>query len=161
MANWAYVDNSKKYLNMVMNQISSNMQEVQAEYASDMHNTLSQEPHGRYWKDAGTPNFKEVPGPGEGVHRSSAPGEPPAVFKGLLRNSIESSVIEMSRTKYKGAVSTKAPYAALLENGGMVKGRNGKVYKIEPRPAWLPTLVHERKKYGKIAAKGFGYKGGI
>jgi len=123
--------------------ITAGMLAAQEEYARDMKVTLSQEPHGRYYKNAGTPFWYEVSGPGPGVHRASAPGEPPAALSGFLRDSIDSGVVSVTRTQYKGAVSTGAPYAAVLEFGG--EESEGKV--IEPRPAWLPTLLFNRKKY--------------
>jgi len=123
--------------------ITQGMISAQGEYAKDMADTLSQEPHGRYYKNAGTPKWFEVDGPGPGVHRASAPGEPPAVLSGLLRDSIKSSVISISRDGYEGAVSTKAAYAALLEFGGT----NEEGHAVAPRPAWLPTLVFNRIKY--------------
>lgn len=123
--------------------ITEGMLAAQAEYVKDMTQTLSQEPHGRYYKNAGTPNWYEVEGPGPGVHRASAPGEPPAVLSGLLRDSIDSGVVSVTNTSYEGAVSTKAPYAPILEFGGI----NDEGKRVEPRPAWLPTLLFNRKKY--------------
>lgn len=123
--------------------ITAGMLAAQEEYARDMKVTLSQEPHGRYYRNAGTPFWYEVEGPGPGVHRASAPGEPPAEFSGFLRDSIDSGVVSVTSTRYEGAVSTKAPYAALLEFGGV----NSERHNVEPRPAWLPTLLFNRKKY--------------
>lgn len=125
--------------------ITAGMLAAQSEYVADMKKTLSQEPHGRYYKNAGTPYWYEVPGPGPGVHRASAPGEPPAVLTGHLRDSIQSGVVSVTKTHYKGAVSTQAKQAATLEFGGINK--EGRM--IEPRPAWLPTLLFNRGKYLK------------
>lgn len=125
------------------------MLNAQGEYVKDMTETLSQEPHGRYYKNAGTPYWYEVPGPGPGVHRASAPGEPPAVLSGLLRDSIDSGVVLVDQSRYEGAVSTKADYAPLLEFGGINEERKP----VEPRPAWLPTLLFNREKYLETIVK--------
>lgn len=151
MAKLTFTSHAEAFTRQIMQQISSNMQETQAEYARDMHDVLTNEPRGRYWKNAGTPHFYEVEGPGPDVHRASAPGDPPTVFKGLLRDSINSRVLRADRKRYEGAVDTQAPYAVLLEFGGFNKDG----YSIKPRPAWLPTLHHNREKYGRIATRGF------
>lgn len=129
-----------------MRKITDGMLAAQEEYVKDMTKTLSQEPHGRYYKNPGTPYWYEVPGPGPGVHQASAPGEPPAALSGFLRDSIDSGVVSVTRRQYKGAVSTQAPYAALLEFGGI----NAEGKRIEPRPAWLPTLIFNRNKYLRV-----------
>ena len=125
--------------------IEAGMLTAQIKYAEDMHETLSQEPHGRYYMNAGTPFWYEVPGPRPGAHRASAPGEPPAVLTGKLRDTIKSKKVSLTETRYEGAVSTDAEYAALLEFGGI----NEEGHMVEPRPAWLPTLVLNREKYLK------------
>lgn len=154
MAKLTFDDNSEQAIKLFVQRISANMQAVQAEYAKDMHDVLTNEPQGRYWKRAGTPHFYEVEGPGPGVHRASKPGEPPTVFKGLLRDSIKSHVVNVTNRQYGGAVTTEADYAATLELGGV----NKTGHRIEPRPAWLPTLLYNRKKYALIATKGFKSK---
>jgi len=154
VAKLKFTNNSEKAISLFIQRISENMQEVQAEYMRDLHDVLTNEPQGRYWKDAGTPRFQEVPGPGPGVHRASRPGDPPTVFKGLLRDSIKSHVVNVTNRQYSGAVTTEADYAATLELGGV----NKTGHRIEPRPAWLPTLLYNRKKYALIATKGFKSK---
>src|SRR5690606_8886052 len=77
VAKVTFKSNAAEVEKLIMSQISANMQAVQAEYAKDMHDTLTNDPQGRYWKNAGTPYFYEVEGPGPGVHRASKPGDPP------------------------------------------------------------------------------------
>jgi len=155
VAKVTFKSNAAQIEKLIMAQISANMQAVQAEYAKDMHDTLTNDPQGRYWKNAGTPYFYEVEGPGPGVHRASKPGDPPTVFTGKLRDSIRSHVLHLDRRRYAGAVDTQADYAPTLEFGGV----NDQGHYVEPRPAWLPTLVQNRNKYGSIATRGFRRKG--
>lgn len=129
-----------------IDKITNGMLAAQDEYAKDMKVTLSQEPRGRYYVLAGTPYWREVSGPGPGVHRASAPGDPPAVFRDTLRGTIDSGVVSVTKEKYTGAVSTQAAHAPLLEFGGV----NEHGHYVEPRPAWLPTLLFNREKYLKI-----------
>lgn len=154
MAKLTFTSRAADVERLVMQQVSANMQAVQAEYARDMHNLLTNEPHGRYWKHAGTDRFYEVEGPGPGVHRASKPGDPPTVFRGRLRDTIRSHVLRLDRRRYAGAVDTQAGYATTLEFGGI----NDQGHEVEPRPAWLPTLLANREKYGRIAGKGFKVK---
>src|SRR5690606_37174961 len=101
MAKAAFVDKSQSAKAIFRQMITQGMLKAQGEYVRDMTETLSQEPHGRYYKNAGTPYWYEVPGPGPGVHRASAPGEPPAALSGFLRDSIDSGVVSVTETKYE------------------------------------------------------------
>lgn len=83
----------------------------------------------------------ELSQPGTGRHhtswglryRSSAPGKPPAVQSGRLRNSwLAGATPKVSNNAMTVKVSTKLPYAAILQYGGMT-GR-GRRTKIAPRP---------------------------
>jgi len=143
MAKSVFKSNERAVRAFFQQRIAQGMQNAQAEYVRDMTQTLSQEPHGRYYRNPGTPYWYEVSGPGPGVHRASAPGEPPAALSGFLRDSIDSGMVSMDARRYEGAVSTKAPYARLLEFGGI----NAEGRRVEPRPAWLPTLLFNRGKY--------------
>ncbi len=155
MVKIVFKDYSQKAGKLFVKKVSENMQNIQNEYIDDMRETLSQTPHGRFYKNAGTPNWYEVSGPGPGVHRASKPGEPPAELTGRLKKDIESIVLEITSEQYKGRVQSNVPYSALLEIGGI----NEEGYKVDPRPAWLPTLVANRKKYGKKVGIGFKRKG--
>lgn len=143
MAKGEFKSNAQAVQALFMQRATEGMLAAQQEYANDMTETLSQEPHGRYYLHAGTSHWRKVDGPGPGVHRASAPGEPPAVLSGFLRDSIRSETVSADRTSYKGAVSTEAPYAALLEFGGV----NGEGHDVEPRPAWFSTLMFGKGKY--------------
>lgn len=68
------------------------------------------------------------------AHQASAPGEAPATDTGRLASSIE-----FRREAFLSAsVGSPLAYAAALEFGS---GR------IEPRPAWVPEVESQRKKY--------------
>lgn len=81
------------------------------------------------------------------VHVASAPGETPADDTSNLLNSIttfpEAKVMEYT---LEGKVGTDVGYAAVMEEGTEIAGRNNDTT-IEPRPMWeavpekeLPTL---------------------
>jgi len=65
-------------------------------------------------------------------HKASAPGEPPAVNTGRLRNSVTSLVIPRISGGYEGRVGSNVKYARPLETGNPPH--------LKPRPAWLPAL---------------------
>lgn len=81
----------------------------------------------------GTRSGKIYPIPGtRRTYRASAPGEPPAVLTGNLKNSIYT----MREGKHRWVVGVGTAYAARLEFGGTDK--NG-VY-IAPRPYLRPAV---------------------
>jgi phage gpG-like protein len=82
------------------------------------------------------------PGKGRvyGLHRASAPGDPPAPDTGRLRNSVSSDV-EAVGNVVTGTVSTNAEYAAHLEFG---------TERIAPRP-FMSSLVTKYLKRIKDA----------
>jgi phage gpG-like protein len=104
---------------------------------------------------------KELSQPGTGRHhtawglkyRSSAPGKPPAVQSGRLRNSwLAASRPRVSNDSMTIKVSSKLPYARILQYGGHA-GR-GRRTKIEPRPylnrpfntvtEWAPWVLRDK-----------------
>lgn len=150
MSKATFRSNARALEKLFQNAVASGMERAQLRYLADMRKTLSQSPHGRYYKNAGTPFWYDVAGPGPGVHRASAPGEPPAAFSGFLRDSTKSAQVSLTPGRYVGAVYTSAPYAALLEFGGV----NKEGHRVEPRPAWLPTLLFNRREYFRAAVSG-------
>jgi phage gpG-like protein len=73
-----------------------------------------------------------------GDHQASAPGEPPALLTGALRNSITHTMPEWDEDNAVTAeVGTSLVYAAILEWGG-VAGNNARIL---PRPYMEPTFL--------------------
>lgn len=72
-----------------------------------------------------------------GLDRASAPGEPPAVDQGALRNSINWEQRDFGRV----VVGTNSEYAEPLEFG---------TNKIAPRPFFRPVLVEVRTAMGEV-----------
>lgn len=77
----------------------------------------------------------KVPGTKRKLYTASAPGEPPAVRTGRLRNSIKYRVLGRG-VNLSGVVGTQVEYAPHLEFG---------TSKMEPRPFLRPTYERERK----------------
>jgi len=88
-------------------------------------------------------------------HKASAPGEPPAVNTGRLRNSITSKVVpKLGGGGFVGLVGTNVQYAEPLEKG--VKGQPGPAakkagtartgWRLAPRPAWSVAIKKLREK---------------
>lgn len=81
--------------------------------------------------------------------RASAPGDPPAVDTGALRNSINYEV----QWGGKHVVGTNSEYAAPLEFGATTKrGR------ILPRPFMRPALADVKKEMGEVAVSALKSK---
>lgn len=70
------------------------------------------------------------------LHIASAPGEPPAVLYGRLRNSIAHTDPAWDRDTVESETGTNVRYARRLEHGG--RDRRG-VY-IAPRPYFRPAI---------------------
>lgn len=78
----------------------------------------------------------------EGVHTSSAPGEPPANFSGALANSY--TFTKMTPTNLRSQVGSTLSYAAVLERGGFVRTSaqfGSRLVYIEPRPVLFPSFI--------------------
>lgn len=73
---------------------------------------------------------------GVGVHRASAPGEPPAVDTGLLRGSIQIDPSGLSQSMPTIRVGTNLVYARPLEYG---------TFRMAPRPYMRPALKRARE----------------
>lgn len=74
------------------------------------------------------------------THQASAPGEPPAVLTGALRQSITHDGPTWQGDEVSGEVGTQLPYAAILEFGGMTW--NGG--RILPRPYMAATFLEQQ-----------------
>lgn len=71
------------------------------------------------------------------LHTSSAPGEPPAIDTGRLRQAITHQITRLGLAVYEGIIGVSlgaAKYAKWLEFG-TDKGQ------MKPRPVWLPALM--------------------
>lgn len=79
------------------------------------------------------------------VHQASAPGEPPAVLLGRLRNSI-THVVNWDGDNVSGEVGTNVVYAPILEFGG-VTWNGGRIL---PRPFMEPTFLEEEDRIQQI-----------
>jgi phage gpG-like protein len=75
---------------------------------------------------------------GETTHQASAPGQPPAVDTGRLRNSITHAGPTWQGDSVEAEVGTNVEYAAVLEYGGTT-GKGGRV-RLAPRPFMRPAL---------------------
>jgi hypothetical protein len=84
------------------------------------------------------------------LHQASAPGEPPAVLYGMLRNSVTHEGPTWRGDTLEGRVGTRAvPYARRLEYGGAhIQG--GTVVQIAPRPFLRPTFAREETRVDQI-----------
>lgn len=71
------------------------------------------------------------------THIASAPGEPPAVLTGRLRQSIGWSEPKWEGDTVSSEVGTNVVYARRLEFGGI----DSRGVKIEARPYWAPTIL--------------------
>lgn len=79
-----------------------------------------------------------------GLHRASAPGDPPAPDTGTLRRS---AFIERTETGVR--VGVAMAYAAALEFGTTRAGRNRKTV-ILPRPFMRPALAAVQSQLGSV-----------
>lgn len=136
-----FTDNSRAAQDLFAKAIAGNMEQMQEEYAADLSETLDEPP-------ARTGRVYNINGK---KHQASAPGQPPAVLSGDLKDSPTPTTIDSDKRHWEGAVVTDEEYAAILELGGV----NGAGARIEPRPAWLKTIMENRKQYHDTATKGF------
>lgn len=90
----------------------------------------------------------ELSKPGTGAfygnHQASAPGEPPAVDTGALRNSVGQEV-----TGNVLRVGVAMPYGPFLEFGTITEGGF-----IEPRPFMRPALEAVRERMTGVVVSG-------
>lgn len=80
-------------------------------------------------------------------HQASAPGEPPAVDTGALRNSIH-----YVERRGKGIVGTNMRKAPALEFGTNTAGKSRKV-RIAKRPFFRPAKTRVEKQLGRTIAQ--------
>lgn len=126
------------HVDEVMDKIRTEMK-LRAEKAgmegrNDIVDTLSGERSG---KTGYTPSGK--------AYTMSAPGEPPAVRTGQLRQSIEYEV-HKDRKGYYALVGSKLDYSKMLEFGTM---------DMQARPFIRPTLSKNVEKYKRIFRGGW------
>lgn len=105
-------------------------------YESSIKAKLSGDRHGRIY----------VIGKRGRLHQASAPGEPPAVLFGKLRQSITHSRPEWEGDTVSVEVGTKIVYAAILEWGGVAGGGS----RILPRPYFAPTFLEQQDRMEAI-----------
>jgi hypothetical protein len=118
-------------------------------FSNELKLTLTGQRHGREYRVSMTGK----------VHIASAPGEPPAVLYGNLRNSVGFSKPVWNGNTLEAEVGiglgvnatadrTAASYAALLEFGGMT-GRGHRSY-VAPRPYIEPTAVRTEEPITRL-----------
>lgn len=105
-------------------EVEQAMRRVGEEVRRDVVRSLSQPGTGRRYGRRG--------------HRASAPGEPPAVDTGRLKQSIQSEVTR-DATRVTARVGTNVTYAPFLEFGTRL---------MRARPFLGPALARARKRYG-------------
>jgi len=96
-----------------------------------------------------TGHIYPVPGTRTATYQASAPGEPPAVMLGNLRNFINVSAVEESGDELSVAVGPdiqRVPYAARLEFGG----RDSRGGYIAPRPYLRPAFAEQEQNIENI-----------
>jgi HK97 gp10 family phage protein len=113
----------------------SNLEKACVHLTNETKKTLTGQRHGRVYRVVGTKHA---------YYTASAPGEPPAVRTGRLRNSIK-YVIVGGGLRLLGRVGTSLDYAPHLEFGT----RN-----MAPRPFLMPTYEKERLKLKRILGGG-------
>lgn len=113
----------------------SNLEKACIHLTNETKKTLTGQRHGRVYRVVGTKHA---------YYTASAPGEPPAVRTGRLRNSIK-YVIVGGGLRLTGWVGTGLDYAPHLECGT----RN-----MAPRPFLMPTYEKERLKLKRILGGG-------
>lgn len=80
------------------------------------------------------------------LHQASAPGEPPAVMFGKLRQSIAVSDPQWDGWNVEVEVGTNLPYARRMEWGGV----DSRGIRILPRPYFGPTVLREQDALDRI-----------
>lgn len=97
-------------------------------FAGEIQLTLAGPRHGRIYQIGKHHNI---------AHQASAPGEPPAVLTGRLRQSIAWTKPHWSGNTVTSEVGTNVKYARRLEYGGM----DSRGVMIEKRPYFAPTIL--------------------
>ena len=88
-----------------------------------------------------------LPKSGKGRHVASRPGDPPAVDRGVLRNSIGHEIESPPRSAVR--VGTANKYAPPLELGTTTAGKSRRVT-ILPRPFMAPAMGKVKAAYDTI-----------
>ncbi len=79
-------------------------------------------------------------------HIASAPGEPPAVDTGHLRNSISSQLVTTSSKFAEAEMAVGAEYGLALEKG---------TSRMQPRPFVAPSVMSAMEKMVRVARSKF------
>ena len=82
------------------------------------------------------------------LHTASAPGQPPALDTGRLRNSIAVTSPKWEGWSVSAEVGTNVEYARLLEYGGRTGRQN--TTRIAARPYMRPTMEEETPAIEKV-----------
>lgn len=130
MAGLTYKSNLHIVLEALNGRIERNVERACIHLQNQTKKTLTGQRSGRIYRVAGTKQR----------YQASAPGEPPAVRTGMLRNSIKYTVHGVSLS-VKGVVGTGVRYAEWLEFG---------TSKMAPRPFLGPTFERERLTVKRI-----------
>lgn len=130
MAGLTYKSNLHIVLEALNGRIERNVERACIYLQNQTKRTLTGQRSGRIYRVAGTKQR----------YQASAPGEPPAVRTGMLRNSIKYTVHGVGLS-VKGVVGTGLQYGEWLETG---------TSKMAPRPFLGPTFERERLAIKRI-----------
>ncbi|MFW9928143.1 MAG: hypothetical protein ACFFD1_02000 [Candidatus Thorarchaeota archaeon] len=95
-----------------------------------------------YVKFTGTNNRSEIRG---AAYRASAPGEPPAVRTGRLRQSFHMMVFQVKEYLWRTVIKTNVLYADDLEYG---------TEKVDPRPFMSVAIARAMPEIIRLIGKG-------
>ena len=127
-----FVTRSRQVLRALDRMQTTRMQMACIHLQNEIKRTLSGPRSGKKYRVPGTKRY----------YTASAPGEPPAVRTGRLRNSIKYKLVR-GFMRAKGEVGSSLDYAAQLEFG---------TSKMAPRPYLRPTYEKERQTIKRILA---------
>lgn len=142
MAEIKIVKRSKQAIVAITDEIAQRMLRAVIFMQNEVKLTLTGTRHGRRYrigKSARGKKIKRVR-----YHIASAPGEPPAVLYGRLRNSIKFELRTKGLRSIEGIVGSKLDKAVWLEKG---------TKRIKPRPFLEPTFKKNQNELKKIFSK--------
>ncbi len=132
-----YHDNTKNALNIIGEDLKKKMTAAVNAVRTETLKTLSGQRSGRVYR---------VPGTGR-TYTASAPGQPPAVATGNLKQHIDTKIV-ISENKIEGQVGTPVKYGPMLEYG---------TSKMLPRPWLRPSFEKSEDKIEEIFQKPIGW----
>ncbi len=130
---------TKETLQNINNEVAQRMLKAVIFMHNEVKETLTGTRSGRRYKINKTSTGKQRKKPI--YHIASAPGEPPAVLFGRLRNSIKFEVRKKGNASVEGIVGSKLDKAVWLEQG---------TQRIKPRPFLEPTFKKNQDKLKTI-----------